>query len=186
MEKKVHHIIDSKHHELVGMISYNGSGWGGDFTKGNIISLEQDEIVVELEEDPDTIPDYFELSATPIVSSKFLELLKILPVDNYQVISVIIKINEVEKSGYYILNIIGKISCVDMEASKLKMYKSRIMRIVNLVPVFNNITEKDLFRIQEYPLAIVISNNIAKQIISANLTGINILPLEGWNDKHRF
>ncbi len=182
----MHYIIDSQHHELIGMISYNGAGWGGNFTKGNVVDLGEERVLIELEEKPDSLPDYFELSATPIVSRAFLDVFEKLPLDNYQIIPVTVITPNTEISGHYILNILGKVSCVNMAKSTLKMYKKRIMRIVDLSPDLESISGKNLFRIQEYPLAIVISEDVSEALRSNELTGINIMPLVGWSDRHRF
>ena len=181
-------ILETQEHQLVGMISNTHSMKIPRFTKGKAITdkFENGQIKVELESDHESLPDYFELDAIPIVSSKFAEIWRGLPFDNFQLFPVIVKLPSKEIGSYFILNIVGRISCIDMEKSDCNMYEHRIMRLNNLVLNYESIKESNLFRADEYPLAIFISDSIATQLSKSNLSGVLIKPTENWNDKHRF
>ena len=182
------YILESQHHKLAGMISYPDSGWGLDFTKGKLLDPRFGEgggISVLFESNHDVLPDYFELSATPIVSARFLDIWKSLPFDNYQVFPVNVQFPNSQLDGYYILNIVGLVSCIDREKSELQMYKHLIMRVHNLVLNQPEIC-LELFRIQEFSLAIMISERIKERLVQADLSGLLVKSAEGWNDKHRF
>jgi len=181
------HILESQQHELVGMISYPDSGWGLTFTKGSHLdpNFGGGDIVVRFDSNHDILPDYFELDGTPIVSEKFLNVWKTLQVDNYQVFPITVKFPNEELAGHYILNIVGLVACIDRDASELQMYKSRIMRILDLVLDTTQVS-LDLFRVHGYPLAIMISERMKQALEDAKLSGLLIKPTDGWNDKHRF
>lgn len=88
--------------------------------------------------------------------------------------------------GYYILNVVGRVSCIDKDASDCKMYEDDIMRLNNLVLAKGMDQNLNLFRADEYPLAIFISEKVKERLESTSLTGVLIKPADGWNDKHRF
>jgi len=181
-------ILETQEHQLVGMISNVGSIRVPPFTKGKLItdSFNEGQLKVEFESNHESLPDYFELDAIPIVSNKFVEVWQGLPIDNYQLFPVMIRFPDDELAGYSILNIVGRISCVDVAKSDCKMYEHRIMRLNNLVLNYDSIKENKLFRAHEYPLAIFISNLISEQLSQSGLSGMLIEPAENWNDKHRF
>lgn len=181
------YILESQDHELVGMILFAGSGWGLDFCEGKRVPLDFDErpIIVELQADHDELPDYFEIDGTPIVSEGFARTWRALPLDNYQLFPVLVRLPGHEISTHFILNIVGLVSCVDQNASDCQVYESSIMRILNLV-VDVEATSLELFRAREYPLAIFISNSIRQALDDAKLSGMSIRPADGWNDLHRF
>lgn len=182
------YILESKHHELVGMISYENSGWGLHFTKGKLLDPDfgHGETSIELESNHDSIPDYFELTATPIVSEKFVNHLKALPLDNYQLFPVLINMPDSQIMGHYIFNVIGRLSCIDKDASDTKMYEDDIMRLNKLVFKEDFDQSLQLFRADEYPLVIFISEQVKIGLEGGALTGFLINPADGWGDKHRF
>lgn len=184
----MYYIIESQQHVLVGMISYQNSGWGMHFTKGNLLEtgFSDGPIYVELESNHDSLPDYFELTGTPIVSEKFVQQLKTLPFDTYQLFPVIVKMPDSQVMGHYILNVVGRISCVDEDASDTKNYKNKIMRMNKMVLKKDLDQNLNMFRANEYPLAILISDNVKKVLETHSLSGILINPAENWSDKHRF
>jgi hypothetical protein len=184
----MYHILESQQHVLVGMISYPNPGWGLHFTKGNFLEPDfgEGQIYVEFESSHDTLPDYFELSATPVVSEKLVTQLKMIAVDNYQLFPVIIKMPDSQLTGYYILNVVGKISCVDEDSSDTKKYKNRIMRMNRMILKADMEKDLRLFRCREYPFAIFISQQIKDVLEKGGLTGMLINPADGWSDKHRF
>lgn len=181
------YIIESQDHEWVGRISYPDSGWGLDFNEGQSIDphFGDGNIIVEFEADHDSLPDYFEIDGTPIVSEKFVRAWKDLPLDNYQLFPVKVKFPKSQRVGYSILNVVGLVSCMDLAASDCQMYENSVMRILNLV-LDLKVTDIELFRSQEYPLAIFISESIHQKLEKANLSGMLIKPADGWNDLHRF
>lgn len=184
----MYYILESQPHVMIGMISYQNVGWGLGFTRGDLLdsSFGEGGICVEFEENHAALPDYFELDATPIVSERFVQQLKSLPIDNYQLFPVEVRFPGRQITGHYILNVVGLISCVDEAASECNMYKSSIMRIKHLVLKADLAKDLDLFRVEEYPLAMAISERIKQGLESGSLTGMLIMPADGWSDKHRF
>jgi hypothetical protein len=184
----MYYILESQQHALVGMITYPNPGWGLHFTKGNLLDADfgEGQIFVEFEADHDELPDYFELSATPIVSEKFVQQLKTLPFDNYQLFPVIVKMPGGQSAGHYILNVVGRVACVDVDASDTKKYKTKIMRMNKMVLAEDLDADLNMFRANEYPLAIFISEPVRKGLEAGGLTGLLINPADGWSDSHRF
>ncbi len=180
------YILECEHHKLVGRISFQSSGWGLDFTEGELLDPKfGGDITVEFEANHASLPDYFELDETPIVSENFIKAWKLLPVDNYQLFPVTVKFPDSQLQGYYILNVVGRVACIDLDASDLKKFKNVIVRINKLV-LDADIQMVELFRASEFPLAIFISETIQQQLSLAKLSGLLMKPADGWNDKHRF
>lgn len=184
----MYYILESREHALVGMISYPNSGWGMHFTKGSLLdpSFGEGQIYVEFESNHDIIPDYFELSATPVVSERFVQQLKTIPLDNYQLFPVTIKMPEGQVTGHYIFNVVGRVSCIDVVASDTKKFKNKIMRMNKMVLKEDFTEELQLFRSDEYPLPIFISEKTKEGLEASSLSGMLINPAVGWSDKHRF
>lgn len=184
----MYYILKTEHHELAGMIDYSGDNWGQDFNQGVPLdeSFDDLKITVKLERDPDQLPDYFELDATPIISDKFVQELKHLPMNTYQLYPILIESPQGSRAGYSLLNVVGRIPCVDKRASDYTLYDGEIVRMKKMALVDNIKEERDIFRAEEYPLVIFLSERIAKALASSGLTGMQINPAEGWSDRHRF
>ncbi len=183
-----YYILESREHTLVGMISYRNSGWGTHFTRGELLeeNFGEGEILVEFEKNHDQLPDYFELSAVPVVSENFVRHLEALAPENFQLFPVTVKMPGRELSGYSIINVVGRVPAVDGDASDCKMYDGDIMRLNKLVLKKDLDRGLDLFRAEEYPLAIFISGAVKDALEAGSLTGMRITPADGWSDKHRF
>lgn len=184
----MYYIIESQQHTLVGMISYQNAGWGMHFTKGQLLDdrFSEAPIYVELESNHDVLPDYFELTGTPVVSEKFVQQINASPADNYQLFPVVVKMPDSQVMGYYIWNVVGRVDCIDVDASDTKKFKTKIMRMNKMVLKDDLNKDLMLFRAHEYPLAIFISEQVKESLQAASLTGVLINPADGWSDSHRF
>lgn len=184
----MYYIMDSQHHNLVSMISYPDMGWGLHFTKGEYLppNFGAGNILIEFESDHSALPDYFEIDGTPVVSEKFVQVWKTLPIDNYQLFPVTAKFPSFVLQGHHILNVVGREPCIDTEASDCNFYEGHIVRIQNLVLRSDINKALDLFRAEKHPLTIVISGRIKDLLQSSGLSGLLVMPADGWSDKHRF
>lgn len=74
-----------------------------------------------------------------------------------------------------VANIVGRISCVDLEASSLEMDPDdpeRIEFINSLALDQNRIADGKLFRLHEKPQVIVVSPGLKDLIVAQSITGI--------------
>lgn len=183
----MYYVMETQHHELVSMISYPGIGWGLAFTEGKYLepNFGNGEILIEFESDHASLPDYFEVDGTPIVSEKFAQVWQSLTIANCQFFPITAKFPSRLLQGHQVLNIIGRVACIH-DASECNRYEGRIVRIKKLVLRDNLDPAVEVFRAQEHQLTILISNRIKDALQSSLLSGIRITPAANWNDGHRF
>lgn len=184
------YLLESAHHELVCMISYpnSGSNFGLDFTKGLRLSdgLANGQLLIDFESDHESLPDYFEVDGMPIVSESFLSVWRTIPADNYQVFPISTRFPKGLGQPRYLINIIGRFACFDLERGEYKMYEGLVSRVKKLVIRENVGHLPDVFRADEYPLAIFISERVKNILGTSNLSGLVISESLNWNDRYRF
>lgn len=184
------YILESAHHELVSMISYpnSESGWGLDFTKGHRLSdnFGGGQIFIDFESDHELLPDYFEVDGIPIVSENFLNVWRATPADNYQVFPIFARFPNRVGQQCYIINVIGRVACFDFERGEYKMYEGMVSRIKKLIIREDVGPFPDIFRANEYPLAIFISERVKNIIDTSDFSGLIISEALNWNDSYRF
>jgi hypothetical protein len=131
------------------------------------------------------LPDYFELMRAPIGSHRLREALTSAGADNVDYYPAAIEASPPRDFGhYYALNVIGRISCMDMGQSKFTTYEDRVARVQNLILDEDSIQGARIFRIHEVPELIIVSDRVAEAIRA--LSGVALRPAQGWNDDHRY
>lgn len=136
--------------------------------------------------DDSEYPDFFDMMRAPIGSERLKFALERAGVDNVEFFPTTIEEPSGKRlAGYYAMNIVGRISCVDSERSVFsKTSTQKIVRIDSLVLREENIGGAKLFRLHEYPEIIVITEDVASAVRS--LPGVLLSPATGWSDAHRF
>ena len=189
----MYYILESKHHKLVSSITYSGDdGFGLSFLRGIMVDPPKapDQLFVLAESHSVALPDYFEVDCTPIVNKKFIDALESSGVTNYQNFPVEIRFEDANILGHYVLNIIGRMTCIDQEESDYTRLQSRIMRIkkLKLKQKFKQglLFDFGMFRADEYQEVIFISERVKRSIEIAGIIGCSINAADGWGDTHRF
>lgn len=186
------YIQETEAHKLVGRISLRGEGADIIFTKGRSISgIDAAELLVELENqlsqyNDGRLPDYFEIDATPIVSKAFVESIKNSLNAACQIFPVSLKFQDLMISDYFVINVLNKVSCINVKASECSMYKTRIMRLHRLKLMEGYEPPLPIYRAKEFPLAIMVEKLIVSKLRCSGLTGFQLTRAEGWGDSHRF
>jgi len=183
------YTLESKLHTLVSYISYSeGEGWRLDFLKGLLLDVPQkkDAIFIEVENPKVPLPDYFDVQGVPIVNKKVIDALESVAVDNFQAFPVEIHFEDGITSGYFLLNVVGRLECIDLSLSKVSKFGPCIARIFDLKLVENAADGCYMFRAHEYQEIIFIHEHVKKEIEKANISGCEIWNADGWSDAHRF
>lgn len=143
---------------------------------------EKPELPLICDLDPDCgekLPDMF-LVDIPLFSNRFIEVFRSCGVNNLQLFQAGVR----DESGkiydnYQAVNIIGSISCVDMENSiPIGTAQPPLMDFSKLVIDPAKVGEEDIFRIYESPLYIVITEKLKNAIDEAGLEGFSMDKVE--------
>lgn len=185
----MNYVLESKKHRLISHLSYSqGGGWGLDFFSGAILDIPQksDDLYVEVENSKVPLPDYFEVDGVPIVNQRFVDTISHIGVDNYQALPIEIRFtNEIEKS-YYLLNVIGRSKCFDLEKTDCSKFGPSVARVFSLKLQINPANGANMFRAHEYQEVIFVSEQVKAEIEKKNITGCELRDADGWTDAHRF
>ncbi|WDE14160.1 Imm43 family immunity protein [Thalassomonas haliotis] len=175
---------------IIGGLSYQESSIGCDWLEGMKLASVPEQMFVTIENSPAALPDYFDVADAPVVSGDFINALSSAGADNFEAYPVLVEINGQALSGFFALNIIGRVSALDQEKSDYVLDTSEdpedliIMRMKSMALKSEFIQSFHLFRLDEYQDVIIISESV-KNKISA-LTGVKVSPAQGWSDSHRF
>ncbi|WP_437661598.1 imm11 family protein [Sorangium sp. So ce1182] len=143
------------------------------------------DLVVELEERRRSYPDFFELLRAPVVSYRFKGALDSIGVDNVDYYPTLLREPRGRcVQGYYVINVVGRIACVDRAASRFTMVDDQLIRMQSLVIDPQAASGARVFRLHEYPEIIVVDAGVADAVKS--LVGLTLRPADGWSDAHRF
>lgn len=143
------------------------------------------QLKLTIEEAPERYPDFFTEVPAFFCSQRLRDRLKAAGVDNVEFYPV----DMAEQSGrrvegYFAMNIIGRIACMERERSKFTEWRKRVTRIQSLALDESAIKGLKIFRPHEYPEAIIVSKDVAEAL--RDLPGVLLQPAEGWSDAHRF
>ena len=120
-----------------------------------------------------------------ICSLKFRNRLDALGVNNVGYIPIdIIEESGTHVEGYFAMNIIGRLRCMDRSRSQFTFWRNRITRIQSLSLDIMAIHDCSIFRLHEYPELVLVEDRVATQL--RDMPGVSLLPAEGWSDEHLF
>jgi hypothetical protein len=164
-------------------------GLGIDFIKGSYIERLEDAsaFVIEFECNKIDLPDFFEVEgATPIANQNLISAFKDAGADNFQAFPVEIHFENDIVKGYYLINVVGRVSCIDKDLTKCTKWGPSIMRVFDLKLNAESACGVNMFRDDSYQTVMFISESIKNEIESKNITGCEIRKADGWNDSHRY
>ncbi|MFF2484312.1 imm11 family protein [Paenibacillus sp. NPDC058071] len=115
-----------------------------------------------------------------LISPKFTEIILTYFNNEVQLIEAKLRVNDKEYSGYHIMNIIEKVSCMDKERSvfKLSHRPDGPITINNLVISKRQLNALNIFRLEESLSTIVVSPRFAELCSAANLEGLSFVEIE--------
>ncbi|TVY02059.1 imm11 family protein [Cohnella terricola] len=115
-----------------------------------------------------------------LISPKFTEMILTHFSNEVQLIKAKLRVNDKEYSGYHIMNIINKVSCMDKERSvfKLSHRPDGPITINKLVISKHQLIGLNIFRLEESLSTIVVSPKFAELCSTANLKGLSFVEIE--------
>jgi hypothetical protein len=151
--------------------------------------IEPDEqprnLAVIVEDARERYPDFFTVVPTTFCSQRMRDALNAAGADNIEYYPVEMQEPSGKRlDGYFAMNIIGRIECMDRERSEFTEWRKRIARIQSLSLNASAPKGVKIFRPHEYPDIILISEDVAEAI--RGFPGVSLMAAEGWSDAHRF
>lgn len=115
----------------------------------------------------DTMID-FQDGSFPVMSKRFLDLIKASGVDNLQTFPVIIKSEKDDTiwENYFIVNILGMIACADLSRSNYHEIMPGFYSFNELAIHAEKANDTLLFRLQEDPTTIIMHRSVGQYIKS--------------------
>lgn len=146
--------------------------------------------VIELRQGPDhqgSIPDHVPTAlAGMVVSSRFRQALEAAGVDNidYYDARILNTVTGAALDGYHVANIIGRVACLDREASVVEPapgIPDAILDIYEMVLDYDRIGDLRMFRLHELPFVILVDEGVKEAIQRAQITGVRLSPADGYS-----
>lgn len=153
-------------------------------------SIEPDEqpsnLKLIVDEPRDEYPDFFTDVPATFCSQRMRARMEAAGVDNieYYPVEMTERGSGKRIDGYFAINVIGRMACMDRQRSKFTEWRKRIARIQSLALDEGAIQGMKVFRPHEYLAVILVDENVAESI--RGLPGVDLRPAEGWGDGHRF
>jgi len=155
------------------------------FTRGRLLGTELAPagLAVRVESGPDgAYPDYFTLQQIPIASQRFVDALR--PVaNNFEAFPVDIVMPGRTIKGHQVLNIVGRVTCLDRERTVSTLIDPKmnvILRMKKLAIDASKASGLSLFRLHEFPVLVLASETVRDAL--NGLRGVSLLPAQGWSD----
>ena len=139
-----------------------------------------------VDEPRDEYPDFFTDLPAAFCSQRLRERLEAAGVDSidYYPIEMVERDSGRRIDGYFAINVLGRIACMDRQRSKFTEWRKRIIRIQSLALDESAIQGMKVFRPHEYLAVILVDGDVTESI--RGLPGVDVRPAEGWGDCHRF
>jgi hypothetical protein len=126
------------------------------------------------------MPDYLGNPLSwPLVSVRFEKILKAICPEDVQLID--IHLYDMHTKGvirdYSVVNVVRTIACLDFKQSTINYSSDKRIVAVPKIVIASKAIPNDvhMFRIQEWPYVVIISNELATAIQSAGMTGVSLL-----------
>jgi len=124
----------------------------------------------------------------PVVSTRLKHFLDDAEIDNIQYIPVsILESSETDaKSGYFAINVLGLVSCIDTNVSE---FKGRIVdgevkgiRRISKLVLKETLTEHlNVYRVRLFRRLIMISEKLVQTLSNESFTGLKLVAPERWD-----
>jgi hypothetical protein len=125
------------------------------------------------------MPDW--IAGLTLFSQRFVDVLKSAGVRNMDIYDAVVIDRERDKryTNYKAVNIIGRVSCADLEKSEyLPDYEAPLMEFEKLVVDESRTMGVPLFRLAESVGFILVSEGVKQAIEAAGLLGVRVVSLE--------
>ncbi len=128
------------------------------------------------------LPDFFDAGLAPVVSARALATLSALGVDNIEPLDAIVVFEggRVLNSGHCVINVVGRLDCVDLPRSRYTTFEGELFRLQRMALLPESLPDLRCFRPHSWPQVIVIDEEVASGLTAAGLTGMRITPVDSW------
>jgi hypothetical protein len=156
------------------------------YVQGQKLSRADSPVDLRLESDEalDVYPDFFNTLRAPAASDRFVKAFRQAGVDNVQWFPSSIHTPDRVIRGYSVMNLVGRVACIDAKKSEVTMFRRQIARINSLALDTKKTKGAKAFRLHEYPELILVSEEVRPFL--EDLSGLVLMPADGWSDEHRF
>lgn len=188
--KKLMYFVLEEDREYAFMAAFEDANPGHDlkWMMGQPIGVDEkpSKLKLTIEEPLDQYPDFFTETPVTFCSKRLQDRLKAAGVDNieYYPVDMVDKSGKRQIDGYFAMNVIGRIKCMDRQRSKFTEWDERVARIHSLSLKKSAMKGLKVFRPDEYQEIILVSADVGEAL--RGLPGVLLMPAEGWSDTHRF
>jgi len=178
-------IKDAMHASLIRNNDEEDTLW----VKGSIVDTANIKLPLEIvcEKRCEKKIDLLDVGLAYACSSRFKKIIENLNINNIQFFKALIRSKDgVINDDFYIMNIVGRQSVLDMESSDYTEYRGKVFRMNSMSLDSTKTLEFDIFRLHEYQEVVLISERLKDAFSQSDLKGLVISSADGWNDHHRF
>ena len=167
-------------------LSESDAGSDLKYMQGQKLSRADSPVDLRLESDDalDVYPDFFNAMRAPAASERFVKAFRQAGIDNVQWFPTSIYTPDRVVKGYSVMNLVGRVACLDEKKSELTVFRRQIARIKSLALDAKKTKGAKAFRLHEYPELILVSEEVRPFL--EDLSGLILMPADGWSDEHRF
>jgi hypothetical protein len=115
----------------------------------------------------------------PLVSKRFIETLQTMGIDNFQVFPA--EVSDPEGKQYFSFNVLGNVSCLDLSGSEYEEDDGDIEEIFSLVLDAERAADHHLFRLAEFPILLIASEQLKSACESSRIKGMKFISPEDWD-----
>lgn len=138
-------------------------------------------LTVHCDDDPVALPDWFWAGLAPVASARLVAALDALGLDHVERFPVTVEGDEGPvATGFYALNVIGRVACVDLGASQVVRVDGRVFRLDSLRLRDGLPVDLPLFRPAEWPLVLLVRDEFAAALLALNASGLRLTPSDAW------
>lgn len=138
-------------------------------------------LVVYCDDERPRLPDWYFAGLAPVVSSRLLAALAALGIDNVEAFAVTVEGDDGPiAAGYHALNVVGRVSCVDLERSARSTFEGRLFKLDSMRLQRELVPDLMMFRPHEWTLVILVRDELADALRASGLTGMRLTPVDAW------
>lgn len=138
-------------------------------------------LTVYCDDEEIALPDWYFAGVAPVVSSRLLSTLVTLGVDNVEAYPVTVENDDGPvATGFYALNVVGRVACVDLDASGYTTYEGSLFKLETMRLAKGLAPDAMLFRPHEWTLVILVRDELAEALRQSGLTGMRLTPVNDW------
>jgi hypothetical protein len=153
----------------------------GAWARGQYIERHDvpDPVPVELTGVGGDVPDYLAMGDLALVSPRLLERVSEIWAGSVQELAALVRFpNRAVYPGFAIINVVGRVECVDLERTRIKRRGTTVARVERLAIDGSRTMELPIFVPHELPEVLIAGKRV--ELALAGLSGLELVPVERW------